>query len=387
MLSSANEYGAGFTRSMDLMKFFRNAWRKDRLPVLIALSTAVLTLAYGLIAFQVVSSSWTSWPGIFSRWDACHYETIARLGYNAHPDRAFHICFFPLLPLLAAPFAWLLGDATLATLLVANLATIAGFVCFFRLAAMDFGDEVAGISLVALAIFPTSYFFHLGYTEGLFLATSTTAFLAARKSAWAWAGLFALLASMTRMTGLILVPALFVEYLQQTNFQFRRIRPSILFAFTPLLGQGIYMGLNLYLFGDPLRFLDIQTKTFFKTLSWPWTGFLADWNGLTHADPVPRLIESSAHVLTFFFTTGLLIWGFFRLRPCYSVYLCGIWVLTFCYSFWMSLPRFVLGMFPLFFLIAFFVRKKPALQFAAGFASTLLYALLLQQFVRGWWAY
>jgi hypothetical protein len=372
---------------MDLMEFLRGGWRRDRLPVLIAVTTAVFSLAYGLIAFQVTSNSLMDWPGIFSRWDASHYETIARLGYSASPDRAFHICFFPLFPLLAAPFAWLFGNATIATLLVANLAAIAGFVCFHRLAALELGEEAAGISLVALAIFPTAYFFHLGYTESLFLATSTAAFLTARTSAWAWVGLFALLASLTRMTGLVLVPALFVEYLHQTNFQFRRIRPSILFVFTPFVGMAIYMGLNVWLFGDPLRFLDIQAKAFFKSLSWPWVGFLADWSGITHADPVPRLIEHSAHVVTFIFSTGLLIWGFFRLRPSYSVYLCGIWILTFCYSFWMSLPRFVLGMFPMFFLIALFLKNKPVLQFAAGFAAMLLYALCLQQFVRGWWAY
>lgn len=366
----------------------RRLWDNFHFPVLIALFSAVITLVFGIMAFEVLTSEMASFPAIFSRWDASHYEAIASSGYSAAADRAFQICFFPLFPFLAALLVLLMGNATLATLLVANVACIAAFYCVYRVGGLEFDEEIAKLSVVCLALFPTAYFFHFGYTESLFVATAAASFLAARKGFWAWAGFFAFLASLTRMTGVVLVPALLVEYLQQAGFQFRRIRLPVLFALSPLLGIGAYLILNAWVFGDPLRFLTLQADVFFKHLDWPWTGFLADWEGLTRtADPTTRMMICAEDIVSFFVVTGLLVWGVFRLRPCYSVYLAGLWVLTFCYSFWMSLPRFLLGMFPAFFLVALVLRGRPLVRFAVGFSCVLLYALGLVQFVRGWWAH
>jgi len=362
-------------------------WRRIHFPVLIALMSAVITLCFGVVSFEVLSNERAAFPGIFSRWDASHYEVIATHGYCAGAERGFHICFFPLFPLLAAPLVPLLGSPALALLLVANLFCVIAFACFYRLAEFEFDGEVAKIGVVSLALFPTAYFFHFGYTESLFLAATVAAFLAARRGAWAWAGFFAFAAALTRMTGLALVPALLVEYLQQRDFRVRQVRPSLIFVFAPLLGIGLYLVLNAWVFGDPLRFLSMQAEVFSKRLDWPWVGFLGDWEGLSTADPTTRIMICCSHLAAFVLATGFLVWSVWRLRPCYSVYLGALWVLTFCYSFWMSLPRFLLGMFPAFFLAAFVLRRRPLVQFAAGFAGVLFYGLGLLQFVRGWWAH
>lgn len=362
-------------------------WTGFHFPVLIALMSAVITLGFGVVAFEVLTNERAAFPGIFSRWDASHYEVIATHGYAATAERGFHICFFPLFPLLAAPLVLLLGNSTLALLLVANFFCVIAFAVFYRLAEFEFDGEVAKIGVVSLALFPTAYFFHLGYTESLFLAATVAAFLSARKGAWAWAGFFAFAAALTRMTGLALVPALLVEYLQQRDFRIRQMRPSILCVFTPLLGIALYTVLNACVFGDPLRFLSMQAEVFSKRLDWPWVGFLGDWEGLATADPTTRIMICCAHLAAFVLATGFFVWSVWRLRPCYSVYLGALWVLTFCYSFWMSLPRFLLGMFPIFFLAALVLRRRPLVQFFAGFAGTLFYGLGLLQFVRGWWAH
>lgn len=363
-----------------------DAWKKYQFPVLVAVFSSIVTLAFGALIFQVVAKEFPPIPGIFSRWDTCHYEAIARSGYSAAADRAFQICFYPLFPLLAAPLIPLLGNATLAVLLVANLSCVAAFVCMFRLAEIEFGTAIAKLTVVTVAVFPTSYFFHLGYTESLFLAVFSGSLLAARRNCWAWAGALAFLAALSRMPGMTLVPALFIEYLHQRNFDFRRIRPGILFSLAPFAGIAIYLGLNYRTFGDPFRFLALQSQAFYKKLDWPWVGFMQDWNGLWSADPVSRAMISGPNLAVFFLSTALLIWGFFKLRPCYSICFLGLWFLSFFNSFWMSIPRYILGLPPFFFLIALLLHKRPALQFAAGFTSVLLYGMGLMQFVRGWWA-
>lgn len=362
-------------------------WRELRFPVLVAISSTVITLGFGSIAFQVFEDSPATWPTIFARWDAAHYEAIVRAGYGATPERAFLICFFPLFPLLAAPISWLTNQPSVALLVMANVACVAAFAALYRLTLFDYGREAAVRCIVIVAIFPTSYFFHLGYAESLMLATSAGSFLAARQGRWAWAGLLALLASLTRPTGIVLVPALLVEYLQQNGFRMRAVRPSALYVLTPLIGAVFYLALNHLVFGDALRFLSLQQSIFFKQLDWPWKGLASDLTGLKGANPSSQVMTSGAHLASLVLFTSLLIWGSVRLRPCYSVYLAGLWVLTFCYSFWLSIPRLALGMFPAFILLAVALEKKPVLQFTLAFASALLYAVGLTQFVRGHWAY
>lgn len=375
------------TDSLSMATRMKAWWASIQFPVWIAVLGSVVTLGFGVAAFQVASNSLPDVPQVFSRWDACHYEAIARFGYSASESRAFQICFFPLFPLLCAPLVPLLGNATLATLLVANVACIFAFVCVFRLAEAEFDMPTARLCVVALAIAPASFFFHLGYTESLFLATTAGSFLCARRGAWGWAGALAFLAALTRITGLALGPALLIEYLHQREFRWRKIRADVLLCCLPLAGFGVYLGMNYWMFGNPLYFLDAQAKAFFKSFAWFWPAFAYDVRGVTSADPTSRVVISLAHLVTFWLATALTVWSFFRLRPMYSVYMGVLWILIFCSSFWMSLPRLALAMFPGFFLVALLLRKRPCAQFACGFASVLFYGLFLQQFVRGWWAH
>ena len=271
--------------------------------------------------------------------------------------------------------------------MVSNLACIAAFAVLFRLASLEYGRDVAMRCTVIAAVFPTAYFFHLPYAESLSLATSTAAFLAARRSRWGWAAGFALLASLTRPIGIVLLPALLVEYLQQKDFKWRAVRTDILCTLAPLAGAGIYLAINRVVFADLLRFLALQQETFYRRISWPWKGLMPDLTGFVSTEPVSQVMINGAHLATFALFSGLLFWGIFKLRPCYSIYFAGLWVLTFCYDFWLSVPRLALAMFPGFFLLAIALDRRQALQFALGFVSVLLYGLALTQFVRGHWAY
>ena len=381
------EYRPVATKPMDLMARISEAWRDLRFPVLLAIASAAITLGFGSIAFQVAENSRAAWPEIFMRWDAAHYAAMASAGYSASPERAFLICFFPLFPLLAAPIAWLTGSAAAALLLVANVACIAAFASLYRLASLEYGQDAAARTTVIAAIFPTAYFFHLPYAESLSLATSAAAFLAARKSRWGWVAIFSLLASLTRPIGIVLLPALLVEYLQQKNFRWRAVRADILCVLAPLAGAGIYLAINRFVFADPLRFVSLQQEIFHRKLAWPWEGLMPDLTRFAIADPVSQIMTNGAHLATFAVFSGLLLWGIFKLRSCYTVYFAGLWVLTFSYDFWLSVPRLALAMFPAFFLAAIALEKRQVLQFALGFASVLLYGLALTQFVRGHWAY
>jgi len=360
--------------------------RSLRNLVLAGLFAGIITVVFGIAAYQVINDEKVSFSELYCRWDTIHYEAIATGGYAASPEQAYRICFFPLFPFLAAPFVPLVGDATVALVFVANLACIAACVVLHRLAKLEFDREIADTSVLVILVFPTAYFLHVGYTESLFLATSLAAFLSARRGAWMQAGLWAFFATLTRMSGLALLPALLVEYAQQCDFRISRFRWKGLFALAPLLGLAGYMLLNLVVFGDPVKFLELQATHFRRTLDWPWVGLSGDIQGLVTAGPSVKIVITDSNILVFLLATATVVWSAFRLRPCYTVYAAALWLLTFCYGFWMSLPRHVLVIFPMFFLLAVMVRGKPMLRFGLGFASVLLYALAFQQFVRGYWS-
>jgi hypothetical protein len=69
--------------------------------------------------------------------------------------------------------------------------------------------------MVALLIYPFSFFLAAAYTEGLFLTFTTLALLYARQGRWRLAAVMALLAGATRPTGVALIAPLAWEWLRQ----------------------------------------------------------------------------------------------------------------------------------------------------------------------------
>ena len=132
---------------------------------------------------QFTQSSW-------ARWDAPHYLYLAEHWYTAIGDEANFIVFFPLYPLILKLVVFLLGSAALSGIITSIVLYLAGLFFFYKLVALDYSERVAGYATIALAIFPTSYFFNSPYTESLFLLIFSIAMYTARKEKWIMAGIF-----------------------------------------------------------------------------------------------------------------------------------------------------------------------------------------------------
>jgi hypothetical protein len=152
-----------------------------------------------------------------ARWDSVWYLSIAGSGYGGEPGRA---AFFPLYPLLVravgAPAALVAPDAAahlVTGVVVSAAALLAGLYLVHRLAALELGARVAGLTTALVAFFPTAFFFSAVYSESLFLALSAGALYAGRLGRWGGAGLLGALAAATRSTGALLVVPLALLYL------------------------------------------------------------------------------------------------------------------------------------------------------------------------------
>src|SRR4029077_570072 len=100
---------------------------------------------------------------------------------------------------------YLLRNALVSGLVIANLAMLVTFIAFYQLVLEDFGAERAGRAVLFLAIFPTGFFLAAAYNTSLAMSLTILCFYHLRRGNWLLAGLFGLFASLNRSSGALLV--------------------------------------------------------------------------------------------------------------------------------------------------------------------------------------
>lgn len=354
------------------------------------LITKALVLLFAVQAFEIFEDrSVNSVGGVFAiweRWDALQYLKIAENGYTAVGDDRFLIVFFPFYPLLVSVFSFLTGNYLVAAFIVTAIASIALGLVFRELVKLDHSETIAQLSVLFLFIFPTSYFLHIPYTESLFLSLTIGAFLAARKRAWLIAGILGGLACMTRINGLVLLPALALEVWQEHR-ETRTLSSKWFFLLLIPSGFAVYLILNYVVAGDPLIFMTYQREHWYRYFRWPWEGI---WETIKRVDN-PKTID--AHMTgiqeLFFVVVGLaaLLIGWNKLRNSYRIWMLLNWLLFVSTSFVLSVPRYTLTLFPIFVLMAIAARRYWSLKVLFVVWSILFMAAFVIQFVRGMWAF
>jgi len=224
-----------------------------RNAVLIGLASKVLIFSLGFIVTYLNEGSAPPVSILmrqFCRWDGPHYIDIAKNWYvNAGEQRLF-IVFFPLYPMLIRLITFDYQYVNLSALLVSNVSSVVAMVYLFKLAKLDFGDDVAKRSVIYLSVYPTAYFLCAVYTEGLFIALVTACFYYARIGKWSLAGFLGMLAALTRINGLLLLPALAVEYLSQRKWKMKNLDANLFWPSLTLVGFLIYLFINYVVTGE-----------------------------------------------------------------------------------------------------------------------------------------
>ena len=336
----------------------------------------------------------------WDRWDAPHYTDIAVFGYHAVDDGTLvgpdgyrsiypgdldlYIVFYPLFPWLVAAVMTVLGDPVLAAFVVSGVASLFIGPLLWRLVAADEGETVGRRAAVFALLFPTAYFLHIGYTESLFLALALGSFLAARTDRWWLAGLLGAFATLARVNGLVLIPALAVEAVVQW-WPERRWRWRWLWVALVPVGFAVYLALNWAVYGDAFAFVRIQTDHWFKSLSPPWVGIggVIDW-ALTRPDPEDAFmlgwVELAFIALALAGTAVCAI----RFRPSWTVWMAGNWLLITSTGFVLSVPRYALVLFPLF---AWFAVLPDRWRWVVGALSVAGLVYFAGRFAMGQWAF
>jgi hypothetical protein len=358
-----------------------------KLAILIVILAKILVFAIGLTAnIAAGNASASTVLGMFNRWDAPHYLDIAQNWYVNTGDAANFVVFFPLYPILIRLVTVNFEYASISALIIANVCSLIAFFYLYRLAKLEFSSGVAVKAVFFMSIFPMAYFLSAPYTEGLFFALVISSIYYARVSRWETAGLLSLFAALSRLAGLLLLPVLLVEYFHQKGWKPRNVDYRIVWTSLAFVGFLIYLGINLQVTGDAFRFMEIQKEHWFNTLD-PITGLKLAWSWATTRGYPDNLSIGIAPIV--FAVYGLLMFGVAvlkRFRPVYLVYMFLTWGLAVSTSWWISVPRYIMAMFPMFILLGALTQKKWAnAVITAVFLGGLVY--FTASFALGWWAF
>ena len=308
------------------------------------------------------------WHNLFTaweRWDALWFLRIAEVGYS---DSDLSSAFFPMYPMLIRGLAPLLGGHPLAAaLLISNAAYLGALYVVYELTRLEFDDHYARRTVLYLAIFPTAFFFFAPYTESIFLLLSAGSFLAAKRKQWAYAGALAALAAATRSIGVVLALPLALEaWSQARTLEHGRIR-----ALMKTLPWAAFSGVGLlaYLFywyrtnNDWLTPVRDQSG-WLREFHFIWDSFVSGTQeafkfigqysgGFLQIDWIIVLVALS-----------LAIWVVRRAGAPYVAYTLVSLLIPLSFIFggrpFMSMPRFIVVIFPLFWGLVWFADRYRA---------------------------
>jgi hypothetical protein len=368
-----------------------------------------------------------------ARWDASWYLVIAHYGYRPElfPFTSSRTAFFPLYPVGLRAIAWLGAPPVLAGVLLSMFALALALYGIHRLTALELGQrfsiargssgDVARLAVLVTAFAPMAFFFSAVYSESLYLALSVGVFWCARQGRWMWVGVLGALAAATRSTGLVLALPALILYLygprqdRVADFAARarslrpryRIRPDILWLLLLPAGLAVYLGYLALAGGDPLSPFHVQQvwgRHFAGPYLGAWDGIKAGFDGLRQLASLQRhpvyfaiaagdpfvIAGHNLLLLAFLAAAVVAIAGVLRLLPlAYGAYVIAALALPLSYPVraqpLMSLPRFLVVLFPLAMWLAAWLAARPRAQRPALVISAALMALFAAQFATWHW--
>jgi|SRR5579875_327101 len=402
----------------------------SRLLVLGASSGAVLLLGWGptrkVLAHGQLTNGFGRVGNVLlagsARWDAAWYLLIARAGYAPSLGSATvaRDAFFPLYPLLIKAFSFGLDGIApaLAGVAISLCALALATVLLYKLAVLELTQWLglspqrarrgATVAVAACCLAPVAFFFSAIYPESLYLCLSLAAFWFARNRRFPAAGLAAGLAAATRPTGVLLIVPLALLYLFPPDpagrwggistgkrERLRRDFLSLLACPLALLAFCLYL---LFAGGSPTAPFAAESlwgRSFAGPLSALVAGAASAGSALAalvgQASSAAQVAASHNLELFGFAVLALVAtWGCARRLPLpYTAYLIAALALPLSYPAsgepLMSLPRFLLVLFPIYIWLGAALSNRRRLAVALLLASALSLVFFTGAFATWHW--
>jgi hypothetical protein len=373
-------------------------------------STRLLLFAVGFLVLTLFpANAVESWQGIvfpgnnlvdgFVRWDSMWYEAIVNPNARFLPSGHSSANFFPLYSwvswVVSLPLRAMLDHEKafyVGGIIVSLTAFLLGLKAVMRLGTQLAGADVAVRAVWLIAVFPFSFFFSTVYADALYFCLAAWSLTFAYEGRWRSACLLATMASMTRIPGLALFPAIALEYLRRHDFDVRSLPKEIPSLLILAVGPIIILSYNEWRYGDPLAFLYARQQGWNRASG--FTAFVRDYNYFLRGSLFS--CGSVGECLREFEPTRILLgyWYLALIPTSLALIAYGARTLGVGLTVWVVLSvgmaslngldgtgRFTAVLFPVFIALAMLLRSRVAfLAVCAAFVPFLL--LFFSQFAR-----
>lgn len=367
----------------------------DHIALLAALRVSFVSrLAFFIVA---IAGAWflSSDQGLLSvgafdiwhRWDALHFTDIATHGYFSPETDPNAAAFFPLFPLLIDALMLVGFDPLIAGMLISFVGSIVAGYYLYRLAELEVGEGAGRRALLYLFLFPTAVFLIAPYSESLFLAGAIPAFYYARRGSWYLVALPTAVAMGARLAGLFVIAGLIVEFIRQRDFKIERIAAAGFALAIGLLPLLLYCVFLTRATGNFLEFKDAQYLGWGRMVVTPQESFKATWDTWYQSHPSNWLFAWRVEILAAIVGLAFTVWAFIRRYWAYGTYMLVTLGVLMTSTWYFSIPRMLLSLFPIPILLAHFTQDNPDRHQNVLLVTAPLAAMGVIVFTQGKWFY
>lgn len=309
-----------------------------------------------------------------ANWDGRHFLDISKNGYTQNIQYAF----FPLYPSLISFLAKILNNNYLLSGLIINLISVFGIIYYFNKIIEDYDPKIKLKTLLYFLIFPTSFYLLAIYSEATFLLFTLMSFYFAKQNKFYLSALFVSLTLITRISG----AAVFAFYAYEIYKSRKTLKEKIILMTISLSGMAGYC-VYLYLAtGNPFYFL-ISELTWDRSITLPGLNIFAAVEYLATFGIKPESYSIFFDLLFTVFGLGIAIKVWRNLNIKYSIYTSVSLLLPLTTALLLSMPRFILVIFPLFIVLS--KIKNRVFNISYVLISLTLLFLFVNFFIRNIW--
>ena len=215
------------------------------LALLIAMLWKIVMLAIGYVFDIQLNGTGQSLLHHTQMWDSNWYALIINDRYVTNPYSA---AFYPMFPLLVGGLQFISFGAigvVLAAQIINTAAIFALLLALIKLSRQVLGDDKRLWFVALVLAMPAAFFLHVFYSEAVFMALGTWAYLFALKRRWLAVGILLAILSATRLPALLFIGLCALEFTRAYSWDIRQIfnKKLLYFTLAPLgfVAYGTYL--------------------------------------------------------------------------------------------------------------------------------------------------
>ncbi len=317
----------------------------------------------------------------YVRWDAIAFLRIAAHGFNTDVGDIGH---FPVYPIMLRIVGFVAQDLAVAAFIIGFVSAVAsGFFLQEIMRNMRFTEGENDRALLFMSFFPTAFFLALPYSDTVFMTFVLGTFYFMSEKKWAPMSIMAILAGACRIQGIALFPAILAQLWQLNLLRTKKM----IWALVVPSGTGLYLFNNWVNRGDPFFFLGLQQDKFYHHIIFPFQELLTNIKMFFVGEPSSyKTLYLDMPMFAYLVPMILLFLGRKILPLPQQIFSWSVVFMLSMASFGVSMPRYVLVIFPMYIVLARLTENKNVFRATMTF-SVSLFSFFATRYFLGLWAF